>query len=158
MKENCADSQKWIFKDEKHLKDFPIDKFKSNNSCSWQLTFFSKENFMNDKMRSDECLYFYLKHSQSNVFFLHFTRRLRHPHQTCRTSNFWLNSLKSQNLGVQVAWAIKPTAYTHIQWKLNKQRYNSERMRDKDVKFVHIICIIIVVHNNGINLKILMGH
>ena len=29
-------------------------------------------------------------------------------------------------------------------------------MRDKDVKFIHIISIVTVAYNNGINLKILM--
>jgi len=45
-----------------------------------------------------------------------------------------------------------------FQWKLNKQRCNCERMRDKDIKFIHIISIMTVVYSNGINLKILMSH
>jgi len=40
-----------------------------------------------------------------------------------------------------------------FQWKLNKQRCNCDRMRDKDIKFIHIISIVTVVYNNGINLK-----
>ena len=31
-------------------------------------------------------------------------------------------------------------------------------MRDKDIKFIHIISIVTVVYSNGINLKILMSH
>ena len=31
-------------------------------------------------------------------------------------------------------------------------------MRDKDVKFIHIISTVTEVYNNGINLKILMSH
>jgi len=31
-------------------------------------------------------------------------------------------------------------------------------MRDKDIEFIHIISIVIVVYSNGINLKILMSH
>ena len=58
------------------------------------------------------------KHSQSNAFFLElffgFTRSLRHPHQMCSTSNFWLNGLGSPNSGAQIAWANKPMACTHI--------------------------------------------
>ena len=45
-----------------------------------------------------------------------------------------------------------------IQWKLNKQRCNCERMRDKDIKFIHIISIMIFVYSNDINLKILISH
>jgi len=45
-----------------------------------------------------------------------------------------------------------------FQWNLNKKRCNCERMRDKDIKFIHIISIVTVVYSNGINLKILMSH
>jgi len=38
------------------------------------------------------------------------------------------------------------------------QRCNRERMRDKDIKFIHILSIVTVVYSNGINLKILMSH
>ena len=31
-------------------------------------------------------------------------------------------------------------------------------MKGKDIKFIHIISIVIVIYNNGINLKILMSH
>ena len=43
-------------------------------------------------------LIFYLKHSQSNVFFFnfYFTRRLRHLHRMWRMINFQLNRLQDQ--------------------------------------------------------------
>jgi len=63
-------------------------------------SFFSKkENIKNDKMRSHECRYFlfFIWNTFNQTFFsffvLNFTHRLRHPHQTCRTSNLWLNRL-----------------------------------------------------------------
>ena len=31
-------------------------------------------------------------------------------------------------------------------------------MRDDDIKFIHIINVVVVVYNNDINMKILMSH
>ena len=73
---------------------------------------------------------------------------LRNPDQMCRISNFWLNSLGSQNSGAQVAWANQRLTFT-FQWKSNKQRRNCERMRDKDVNFMHIISIVTVITCSG---------
>ena len=116
------------------------------------------------RMTSHEYLYifFYLKHSQSNAFSFFLFRTLLvilwHPHQTRRMSNFWLNRLRESKSRAQVAWANKTMAYTHIPMEVNKKRCNSERMKNKDAKFIHIISIVTVVYNNGINLKILLSH
>ena len=37
------------------------------------------------------------------------------------------------------------------------QKYDRERMRGDDIKFIHIINAAIVVYNNSINMKILMS-
>ena len=37
------------------------------------------------------------------------------------------------------------------------QVYNHERIRADDIKFIHIISILIVIYNNSINMKILMS-
>jgi len=78
------------------------------------------------------------------------------PHQMWRTNNFRLNRLGDPLLG-----SLNQTNKRLIfpfQWNLNKKRYNCERMRDKDIEFIHIISIVTVVYSNGINLKILMSH
>jgi len=48
--------------------------------------------------RSHECLYLFVTQSIKHFFLcvLNFTPRLWHPHQTCRTSNLWLNRLGDQ--------------------------------------------------------------
>ena len=88
--------------------------------------------------QSIKCFFFFLFRTLLVV--------LRHPNQTCRISSFWLSKLGNHRLTLI------------FQWKLNKQKCNCERMRDKDVKFIHIISIVTVVYNNGINLKILRIH
>ena len=93
-----------------------------------------------------------------NVFFLFFTCHLWHPHQTCRTINFLLNRLGSQNQECRLLEQINQWLTFTFQWTLNKQRCNCERMRDKNIKFIHFISIVTVVYSNGINLKILMSH
>jgi len=104
-------------------------------------------------------LIFYLKHSQSNFFcyfllYLSFTA----PSPNMENGQFlieqtWRSTQECRSLKQIIQWL------TFIfQWKLNKQRCNCERMRDKDIKFIHIISIMIVVYNNGINLKILISH
>jgi len=57
---------------------------------------------------------------------------------------------------------LAPSIYRTFN-KLNSQCLellwcNCERMRDKDIKFIHIISIMTVVYSNGINQKILMSH
>jgi len=109
------------------------------------------------RMRSHECLYFYLKHSQSNIFltFLIVYGTLTKCVERV-ISNWTVLEVKTQERR-----SLEQTKHRLIltfQWKLNKQRCNCERMRDKDVKFIHIISIVTVVYNNGINLKILMSH
>ena len=85
---------KMNFQEREIFKGFSIDKLSGMTLVLDTSLFPQKTTFKNDKMRSHESLYFlffYLKHSQSNILFC-FTR-LRHPHQTWRTSNFWLNRL-----------------------------------------------------------------
>jgi len=49
-------------------------------------------------------------------------------------------------------------AYTHILVKVRISKDVGLREWDKDIKFIHIISIVIVVYSNGIDLKILMSH
>jgi len=60
-------------------------------------------------------------------FFFCFTRRLRHPHRMCSTSNFWLNGLESPNSEAQVAWSNKPTTYTvEASFMMNQDWFKDE--------------------------------
>ena len=112
-------------------------------------------------MRSHEYLYFYLKHSQSNILFLNFLlyTSFTTPSPNAQNEQFLIEQTWKSNSGAQVTWATKPLAYIHIPMKvkINKDVI-CERMRDKDIKFIHIISIVTVVYSNGINLKILMSH
>jgi len=99
-------------------------------------------------------LTFDLKHSQSNVFFLLIV------YGTLTKRGEWAISDWTDlefNSEAQITWANQRLIFI-FQWKLNKQRYNNGGMRDKDIKFIHIISIVTVVYSNGINLKILMSH
>ena len=107
-------------------------------------------------------VFFYLKNSQSSSFsFFSFELYSVFYGTTTKcaervTSDLTVLEVKTQerkSLG-QINQRLTFT----FQWKSNKQRCNCERMRDKDVKFIHIISIVTVVYNNGINLKILMSH
>ena len=84
---------------------------------------------------------------------------LWHPHQTCRTSNFWLNRLGDQLRSTSHLSKQANDIHSHSsECSINMQRWNCERMRDKDIKFIHIISIVTFVYSSGINLKILMSH
>ena len=107
-------------------------------------------------------VFFYLKNSQSSSFsFFSFELYSVFYGTTTKcaervTSDLTVLEVKTQerkSLG-QINQRLTFT----FQWKSNKQRCNCERMRDKDVKFIHIISIATVVYNKGINLKILMIH
>jgi len=105
---------------------------------------------------------FYLKHNQSKVFFfvLNFLlySSFTSPSPNVKNEEFLIKQTwRSIQEGKSLEQRNQCLTFT-FQWKLNKQRCNCERMRDKDVKFIHIISIVTVVYNNGINLKILMSH
>ena len=115
-----------------------------------------KTTFKNDEMRSHECSYFLflIWNTVNQMFFLlviddTLTKRRE------QTIYEWTDL--EFNLGAQVTWADQWLIFI-FQWKLNKQRYNFERMRDKDIEFIHIISIVFVVYSNCINLKILISH
>ena len=112
----CADARKWIFKDEKYLKDFSIDRLRRTTLVLDNSLF--SQTFRNDKMSSHECLIFGLKHSQSNVFLFLFElfallvvygTFTKHGEQAISD---WTDL--EINSGAQVTWANKPTTYTHI--------------------------------------------
>ena len=114
-------------------------------------------------MRSHECLYFLflIWNTVNPTFFsfVYFTRHLWHPHQMCRTSNFWFNILRDQHKSASHLSKQANDVYSYSsECSINMPRCNCERMRDKDIKFIHIISIMTVVYSNDINLKILMSH
>ena len=113
---------------------------------------------------------FYFKHSQSNVLFLYFFVFVFLFFTFCLElySSFY-DTLTKRAISDWIVLEVKTQERRSLektnqrltltfQWKLNKQRCNYERMRDKDVKFIHIISIATVVYSNGINLKTLMSH
>ena len=57
------------FEGRETLKGSSIDRLGQTTPFFYNSLFSQKITFKNDKMRSHECLYFYLKHSQSNAFF-----------------------------------------------------------------------------------------
>jgi len=112
-------------------------------------------------MRSHECLYFlffYLEHIQSNVFSLNF---LLYSSFTAPPPN-----MENEQFLIEQTWRStqerRSLEQTNQQltftFRLNKQRCSYERMRDKDIKFIHIISIVTVVYSNANKLKILMSH
>ena len=101
-------------------------------------------------------LVFDLKHGSSNIFFLTLLIVYGTPTKHVeRAISDWTDL--EFNSEAQVTWANQRLIFI-FQWKLNKQRYNNGGMRDKDIKFIHIISIATVVYSNGINLKTLMSH
>jgi len=91
-------------------------------------------------------------------FFFNFTHRLWYPHQMCRMINFWLNRPRDQLRSASNLNKQANDVHSHSsECSINMQRCNCERMRDKDIKFIHINSMVTVVYNNGINLKILMS-
>ena len=126
---------------------------KSNESILDNSLFSQKKTFKNE-------VTWMFVHSQSNVVFWTFALLVVYDILTkCgeRVISYWTvlevkthkrKSLEQKNHRLTLTF----------QWKLNKKRCICERMRDMDVKFIHIISIVIVVYNNGINLKILMSH
>jgi len=69
---NYADSRKWIFKDDKHLKDFSIDRLSQTTLVLDNSLFSQKTTFRNDKMRSHECMYFLFQTQWIKRFFFAF--------------------------------------------------------------------------------------
>ena len=61
-----------FFKDEKHLKDFSIDRLSQTTLVLDNSLFSQKDNFRNDKMRSHECLYFLFEIQSIKCFFVLF--------------------------------------------------------------------------------------
>jgi len=124
--------------------------------------------FRNDKMRSYECLYFYLKTQSIKCFFLFlfellcFTRCLQHPHQRVGREISNLNDLGSKKKKTQERRSLKQTNQwltLTFRWKLNKPRCDCERMRETRMSNLSILfSIVIVVYDNGLSLKILMSH
>ena len=105
-------------------------------------------------------LIFYLEHSQSNAFFLNFllyslftTPSPNEENEKFLIEQTWRSIQERRSLEQK----NQRLTFT-FQLKLNKQRCNCERMKDKDIEFIHIISIVTIVYNNGINLKILMNH
>jgi len=89
---------KMNFQGWKIFKGFSIDRLSRMTLILDNSLFSQKENFL--RMRSHECLYFLFWFETQSIkhFFLlfYFTCRLRHPHQTYITWNFWLNRLGNQ--------------------------------------------------------------
>ena len=129
------------------------------------ITHFSlkKKTFKNDKMRSHECRYFlFLIWNTVNqtLFFLNFllyslftTPSPNEENEKFLIEQTWRSIQERRSLEQK----NQRLTFT-FQLKLNKQRCNCERMKDKDIEFIHIISIVTIVYNNGINLKILMNH
>ena len=93
---------------------------------------------------------FDLKYNQSNIFFFLFflTLLIVYGTPTKRVereiSDRTVLEVKTQEPR-SLEQPNQQLALT-FQWKLNKKRCNCERMRDKDVKFIHIISIVTVVY------------
>jgi len=94
-----------------------------------------------------------------NFFFFALLVILRHPHQCARRvisdcTVLEVNTQECKSLEQTNQWLTLT-----FRWKLHKQRCVCERMRETRMSNLSIFfSIVIVVYNNGINLKILMSH